>query len=212
MVQLEGTVTRILQLDIASLTGQQVQEAVETLCDRLFSDTADGPSTHQKLLAFARLFGTGDHEADVADVMSRVLVELFPAGRVKARNSGQLEGLLRTAIRNRMIDSSRRSSRQDALTEDVADRRCGDSEAAEEAVFAAFRASILEQQSANVSRQRELQVIVDHLYESRGASPLNRRRQLLDQLGVSTATFYRRRSELAVAFLEFLESDQRSPC
>lgn len=199
----DGTITRLLQLSVERLPEDELRAAVETLADRLFRATPGSDSVYRKMTLFARMFcgGWGD-EGQVADVITRVLVELFPAGRLEARNSRQLEGLLRTAIRNRIVDVRRRDRRQVPLETEPESRGHESLDETAE-MLAAFCAHLERDLDAPDRAQRA--TLARLLIESEGATTKERRQAIMDRLELKNATYYRRRDELAAALLEFLE-------
>ena len=226
-----GTVTRILNLNVEELTPDELQKSIEDLCARLFRGTqhkssgapatglqdpeeAEGkqrpPSIYEKMCAFANMFCSGTWDEDVvADEMTRILVELYPEGKVRAKNSLQLEALLRTSIRNRLITVYRRESKQEPLVEEpatIAPTEIETDEPMDDQVAMHAFVSFLERDKKCEDKRDQLVSFAQLLYQSAGAQTSEDRQRIMQSFKISTATYFRWRTELKTRFVEFLDS------
>jgi DNA-directed RNA polymerase specialized sigma24 family protein len=216
MTTSEGTITRFLQLDLSGLSHEQIDEAVKVLCNRLFAGgkgepANDEPAMYWRLVKFAdRVFGDRGSEEHVADAMTKVIVELYPRGSLPTRNSVELEAFLRTVVRNQLITVFRRGRREQPLPVDVPDRADSDGDERREnehdvdEVLRNFK-EYLSRAIDDADERLLLANLLDMLYEREGAGAGENRDEILAQLNLSRAAFYRKKSKLIGEFLAFLD-------
>ena len=128
-------------------------------------------------------------------MLTNVLVVHYPAGRVRARNSGQLWGLLHTSIRNYLATQSRRASRLRPLSQDPPEDRGG----SREEEIPNLRRFI-----AARDPDGQLERLFSELYGHDGVLDAESRQELLVKFDCSQATLYRQIRTLKTIVEEYL--------